>query len=311
MAKSRKVLYKSLSRLSKRLHKHRRESIKYGKINQRAPDNRLSALALPAVNPFLHAVAKAKHAEQVKRDRAEPDEPILVDYLPKPEPAPLRLAKHTNIFDTTKEETPSEQKNARISASILYVRYHSLDASLLARNVIPDRFKEDGIDEELLRKKVLKDSNRWQTDIMMFYLAGLQAIVQEMGGPELWKTATRKERLAVFGLVYDSGPLDMAIAALATAAPVVPLRDIYSDTTDDHLRWQRFHRQIFVTTCEDVFQLRIAGSQDKRKECFKRWKAVTASKEVQDLGLGGVGEVPVTWITSERRRQKRKPISFE
>ena len=310
MEANRDALYDAVSRLTRRLRKHRHNQLKRRKTQCSRNLAQLSSLSIPSVNPFLYEVQKVKHEERVRRNRSKPDDPIEIQHLPQSSPTSLRLAKSARTFDTTKAMA-SQRKLARLSATVLYVRYHHLEDSMIARYILSDRLEGEDIAQQLLVKKILKDSIRYQTQIMSFYLSGVHATIRAMGGLELWSAATKQQRQTVFGLIFDSRPLDMATSALATAASAIPLSDIFSDDTKDHLKWQQYHRYVFVSTCESVFQLRIDANEDRRKECYKRWKAISNDKEVTALGLGGVEDIPVPWITSGRRRQVLKVIPSE
>ena len=82
--------------------------------------------------------------------------------------------------------------------------------------------------------------------------------MKEMGGLEVWKRATTKEKLATFAKHFDQYSLDGATASLWPMAYAVPLQHILSDNTPLHSKWQRFHRTVFLLACEVTFQLRLA-----------------------------------------------------
>ena len=184
MASNRDSFYHALGALTRRLRKIKRGQLKRRKAQRSQNRAQLLLLNILVINLFLFEVFKSKHEERVRRNRCKPNDPIEVQYLQETPPTSLYLAKNAKTFDITKAMA-SEGKLARLSATILYVRYHDLKDSVIARHILPDRLGGKDLAQQLLVTKILKDSNRYQTQIMSFYLAGVYAIIQTINGFEL------------------------------------------------------------------------------------------------------------------------------
>ena len=63
------------------------------------------------------------------------------------------------------------------------------------------------------------------------------------------------------------------------------LQATFSDTTPLHLKWQKYHRSVFVLFCEDTFRLRVSPAKDCSKACCCLWKTLTSRKRFKDLEL--------------------------
>ena len=101
-------------------------------------------------------------------------------------------------------------------------------------------------------------------------------------------------------------PLDVANAALGPVAKHVLLIVIFFDTSDQHLRWQKFHRLVFVLACEDVFQFNITGPNTGGREPYERWKTMTEAEKFDELNLGDINDIPV-----KRTLTYQKPVLRE
>ena len=330
MSAMRRRLNHSLRRLSRNLRRHRHQIMRLRKIAKSAgkgtqnatsgevdtgnpsdvpgvtSSNGLLKMPLPAVSPFLYQAEKAKQLEYAKRGRNIKDESVSVSYLTASPPTPLCKAGTAQMFDD-EVDVASDENSARLVAAVLYARYHDVDSSTLARYVIPKRLRQNEAVKKALLDRIFNDCNRYQTRIMSFYLAGVTAFVKEMGGLEAWKGETSSARLKMFERAFSMCPLDTAIAALGPVAFAVPLMDIFSDTSDEHLKWQNFHRQVFVHVCEYVFTLRLASTTDRKRDCFSNWRSLMGQTGFRELDLGGMDDVPVTWgsLVSRRIRHPR------
>ena len=161
-------------------------------------------------------------------------------------------ARDVDLYETTVELAFDATKARRIAAT-LYARFHYLDDSILDRFIVPSRIHAKTGAKCTLMDTLKDDCDGYQTTIMTFYAQGVKQLVKTMGGLEVWLAATTATRLEIFGRVFDSKPLDMAEAALETAAKNVPLAEIFSDRTEDHCKWQLFHRTVLQFACEDTF----------------------------------------------------------
>ena len=130
---------------------------------------------------------------------------------------------------------------------------------------------------------------------MKFYLAGVRLAVKMMGGLETWTAASVASREQTFARIFDAYPLDIAAASLGPIAHAVPLQDIFSNDTAIHLKWQRFHKLVFVMTCDATFRHRIAPGRDCRKNAYGEWQGMIAGPMFEELELGELEDMPVKW----------------
>ena len=218
-------------------------------------------------------------------------------------------ARDIELYDNT-VETAFDTNHARSIAATVYARYHYIDSSTLVRFVVPARL-EQKIGTKTLLETMTNDCDRYQNSIMSFYLAGVKEAVQILGGLSAWEAAGSTQRLVVFGKIFDTAPLDMAVAALGQAAFAVPVREIFSDSTADHQKWQQFHRTVFQYACEDTFSLRVSQSKDMRMTCFKRWRGMIANASFDKMDLGPMDDIPVNWGSIVSRKQRAVRIASD
>ena len=88
-------------------------------------------------------------------------------------------------------------------------------------------------------------------------------------------------------------PVDVAYAALSPVAKDVPVCAIFSVTTAEHIKWQRFHGLVFVLACEDAFEYKVA--QEAGRKPYDRWKTMTQAAEFGKLELRDMDDIPVNW----------------
>ena len=88
----------------------------------------LSAMALPALNPFLVAAEIIK--QEYDRSRNRKQRSMKLNYLLPKSPTPIRTAKEIKTYDIN-VPTTSGFLNARIIAKNLYARQHCIDSSAL------------------------------------------------------------------------------------------------------------------------------------------------------------------------------------
>lgn len=193
---------------------------------------------------------------------------------------------------------------ARRVAATLYARFLYIDDSTLERFIVPSHLHAKTGAKCTLMDTMKDDCDGYQTSIMTFYAKGVKQLVTSMEGLEVWLAATTATRLEVFRRIFDFAPLDMAMVALGTAANNVPIHEIFSDQTEDHLKWRLFHRKVFQFACEDTFALRTAVDDANRMECLAMWKGVIPSESFEEMDLGPKDEIPVNWgsILSRRNR---------
>ncbi|KAG7008281.1 hypothetical protein G7Y79_00006g019010 [Physcia stellaris] len=289
-----------VTKTAKRGHKSVESRMVYWKVE----DGQISSL--PPRNPFLFARAISNHEGRVARNRAAKDETIGIEHSVANPSTALLKAGDVGIFGASDELSGiSRGRAVRALAATLYCRYHWLDKSTLANKLNLSRLGSiPGLEAELLTR-ITGDFDKYQTEIMDIYIDGVKETVASTGGLKAWKEHTDKgKRMKTFGEIFDSAPLDVAVATLQPLIHAVPLQDIWSDNSPDHVRWQLFHRLVFVETCELVYSWRLEPLTDSRKRCYKEWKQMTKSQAFNDLGIGGVDDIPISWAKLDGQRQQ-------
>lgn len=233
----------------------------------------------------------------------------LVEERAEPRETPIQTAARADYFNPFRE-TSVEQETLKHMCATLYARYHRLEDNDIHRLLMPDRFSPITPHRELRVKKVTPFETNFQNYIQTFYILGLRATINMMGGLQVWRRSRISQRMAVYEEIWCWDPLAMAIAALGNVAYAVFLEDIFSSDTVVHKKWQIFHKAVFLWTCEDVWSFRIGpGDPDAlRFECYKAWKGVVRDKCFKVLDLGEPGEIPVRWgsvYNTGRRRAVR------
>lgn len=275
--------------------------------------DKLAATSVLSVNSFLYAAELLSHHENVRLGRRDEGEAVEVHYIMPNPSTSFQKAGDAGLFKPD-ADGGFERNMVMAIAAAIYARYHFRDQSTLAHYIFPSRIsKVPGLKAEILRVIKKKDA-KFQHGIMEIYLVDVHAIVEQMSGMSVWETSTEETRLDVFGRVFDDASMDVAIAGLRGVAYAVSLRDIFSDSTDEHLLWQKFHRMVFIQTCEKVYTLRIAAPKDKRMQVFEWWKIMIAGALFKEMGLGEMDDIPITLGSLDSRRTRiprttERPIS--
>ncbi|KAG7004537.1 hypothetical protein G7Y79_00024g054870 [Physcia stellaris] len=264
-------------------------------------DDALCDISVPAENPFLVAAAYLKKNSYLKRDRGDGSD-LALKVLVQPRQTKIYTAREAKTYDNT-VRLPLDIKNARLISKNLYARTHYLDSSTLVQCIVPARLNEKCGENTSLLDTLTSDCDQYQTRIMKFYLAGVRLAVKMMGGLEMWTAASVASREQTFARIFDAYPLDIAAASLGPIAHAVPLQDIFSNDTAIHLKWQRFHKLVFVMTCDATFRHRIAPGRDCRKNAYGEWQGMIAGPMFEELELGELEDMPVKWGTGVVRNR--------
>ena len=177
----------------------------------------------------------------------------------------------------------------------LYARTQYLDYSTLVQCIVPAKLNKKCGENTSLLDTLTDDCYQHQTRIMKFYLAGVSLGVKMMGGLRWWTAASVASREETFARIFDAYPLDIAAASLDPIAHAVPLQDIFSNNTALHLKWQRFHKLVFVMTCDATFRHRIAPGHDLRQNAHREWQGMIAGRMLEGLKLGDMEDMPLKW----------------
>ena len=207
-------------------------------------------------------------------------------------PTPIAHAKDIGFFDT---EIAAQHEDAtfRGMSAALYVRYHQLPDDKHHLYTIPARFtaRHPG------RKLGLIVAKKWftifQNNIMAIYFRGMQLLISKMGGLPVWAQATPNQRAEIYRLVWFQCKTAMATAMCGTCAGSFPIKDVFSDSSPEHVKWQTAIRRVFVYTCEQVYLLRIL--KDDKIKMYKWWKGIMFHPNFQEGGrlpLAGLRTYP-------------------
>jgi hypothetical protein len=108
--------------------------------------------------------------------------------------------------------------------------------------------------------------------------------------------ATIDQRNQLYDKLFLQDPVAMHKAFLAQLHAVVPMEDIWSDTTATHIKWQRFYATTFRWACEDTLIHRISGPKDDNMAYHAAFRSYTERDQVLKLNLGGRDDIPVKWM---------------
>ena len=254
-------------------------------------------------NPFLIAQEQLNYDYEAKRGRIKPGRMLEIKVLLNPESIPIYTAKEADTWNP-EHETASDEKNSRAIAACLYSRTHHVDNNTLLRFILPAHLnKRFGAKQSLIRT-IIDAGDQWQACIMKFFRVGVRLVVNSMGGLKIWQDAGRAERVRMYGKLFDMNPLNVAYAAWGPVARYVPLGAIFSDTTAQHTKWQKFHRLVFVSACEDAFEHKIAKTADSELGAYDKWKIMTEAEEFNELELEDMDDIPMNRGSDLLRHRK-------
>ena len=257
---------------------------------QIAPRTSLTNFLLPLPHPFI-STEKRLRKKQSTQETLASDSPEEITTRLIVSRKELKLAKDCGYFDTDYEAAHADD-GQRHMIGAFYARYHDFDDDEKAL-LIPKRHASKSVSRYADRGAIMRWRSRFQTQIMAIYLEGMKLVIEKMGGLTLWRLTTRQERLAVYRRLCDFDPPGVTMACLGPVAKYVPVANIFSDNTPLHVKWQRFHRTIFVWTCEHVFFERLATDEDNCRKCFNSWRNMVNTQDFQLLNLGSHLEIPV------------------
>lgn len=275
--------------------------------------NPIPASTVPPLNQFLIA-AQMQSARRGTLPKPTPDlnlnqfwQPF---YRPPPlRPTPIQTAGEGDYFNGSQEHT-FEERAVRHMCSSFYARFHHYEPSDIARYLVASRFPKKSALTEHWHERISDLPSKYQTYIMDWYVVGLRATINQMGGLAQWQKSAPAQRMEVYEALWRQDYLGMAKASLGTTAIAVPLYDIFSDTSALHIKWQKFHKTVFCWTCEDVWRFRIAPEVDRRIECFDAWRSLPQDPRLDAMRLGDVDEIPISWagVYDTGRRKKLKAV---
>ncbi|SMQ50558.1 unnamed protein product [Zymoseptoria tritici ST99CH_3D7] len=158
---------------------------------------------------------------------------------------------------------------------------------------------------EQLHAVLSKHVNDLQTRIMDWLEVRLYRFVDQTGGREVWKGATKKERCTAYKAALKQFPVSIFTGLLgAETAAHLDLGSIWSNHGDIDLTRQEHCVCMFLQLCEIVYLYIIAPLTEGVSESFMTtmrtgyWKAVKTMVYVQPLlvaltpRLGGLGDIP-------------------
>ena len=129
----------------------------------------------------------------------------------------------------------------------------------------------------------------------------MNALVKDNGGLELWQTATDEHRAEVITKLFDKYPTVISKRAFSYEDESVHFEIIFSRLDKDTAPWQKMIRIKFVKLALETYEAMVENNDLRRLEAF--WGKVSRCKEIADLKLGGVGNVPC-----RRRTEPARPL---
>ncbi|KAI9714965.1 MAG: hypothetical protein M1812_006278 [Candelaria pacifica] len=137
------------------------------------------------------------------------------------------------------------------------------------------------------RRQLADWQKTWQNGTLTFCLEGVKAIVRATGGHNVWLTSTTEQRSQLFNAYYSQGPQSMAESLFNKVVDAVDIPGIYTDTSEEHLKWQRYGIQISVSICKPSY--RVPPSQNSGDYRAQWGSDKPAAHTKGDITLAEVG----------------------
>jgi hypothetical protein len=176
--------------------------------------------------------------------------------------------------------------------------------------VFPHLPPEDQHMAHLFNKDVRKLLASIKSKTTGVYLKGVTTLVIRTGGRITWRRATHKQRLAVYGAVWDQDPYSMAMKTNPLVNQYVDFDAIYQSYTPEAMKWRRFARMAFMLLCDKKYNI-CAGARRSARFAL-RWEEIFKGRSsIQALGIGGPEEVPSKRPSIMKLRQHRRTTGGE
>ena len=118
--------------------------------------------------------------------------------------------------------------------------YHFIDI------ILPPRHKGRSANRAYWQKQITNYFNQITSSIHIWNLAGLKRTINESGGIFTWRHSNRRQRMAFFSAIWSQNPFDIAQGSAGFASVSVPFDIIYSRSSAEYNKWQRFHKTMFI-----------------------------------------------------------------
>ena len=250
------------------------------------PDGEMESLTkkAPAINQFLGNVS----------DDAVLDEPC--------ETLTLAGDAIADYFNTSIEAGHEDDAQRGVAATV-YFRRHCIGDSDMRTLIAPKRHTTKSPNYQLNRDRYMKWQTKFQGKIFKWLTNGVEATYKEMGGSEVFKNATAKDRRDLWTAIFEQHPRQMAKGSLGSVAGSVPVDEIFSASSVTHRKWQAYLKTTFVWAADNVYMaLYITGDM---KACRDAWKAMPNAAPFKELKLGPMDQTPVKagGVYDQGRRQ--------
>jgi len=222
-------------------------------------------------------------------------------------PIPIITAGEMGYFDTG-VEVNNEKETCRHVIQLIGIRFHYLADADIVSKTMPARLTGNAALKYACRESQKREYYQLQTSVQAWHFAGLKRTINAMGVRN-WRSSTVEERRSVLGAVWDQNPVEMARGSVGVAKHAVPIDIIFSDASELHLVWRRFHKTMFLWTCELLFRYRIRDpKQDQRLQCIEQWKNLPLRPILKQLKLGDHSAIPVQYsLGASSRHIPRAP----
>ncbi|MCJ1435840.1 hypothetical protein MMC27_005216 [Xylographa pallens] len=210
-------------------------------------------------------------------------------------PRPITTARDIKVFESTTES--SHDDRYFFLASLLIInRYHYLSDENIARFILPKRwFAKDAL-RQIHTEKLRKQQTVYQNHVIKNFITGFNDLIS-MTGRDRWDVSTPEQREKFYELLYKSGPFAMISMSVGRAAIILPLPDLFSDMTSDlHSLWRTFYKTMLMWSLEAVWEHVIKPKDESSaamSKLYQKWKQMPSHDLIENLGLGGVEEIPV------------------
>ncbi len=148
-------------------------------------------MPLPAINPFLVAanLVRMKRGGTIEIAKDQVSKSNALVLLDLDEKVSLRYAGEGQFFDTNIVHKHEDDVPSQCCAAV-YARYHYITETMIARLLVPQRHADHSAGRAMHRRQILKWQTQFQTHVMKIYHAGVNLLVEEMGGLGEWSNTT-------------------------------------------------------------------------------------------------------------------------
>lgn len=148
-----------------------------------------------------------------------------------------------------------ETYGRHMAQAVYFVAHQITQPFEVLRSTMPPSMATHSEEYAALETKRERQQQNWQCSILHnFCYKGVLGTVKTVGiGPCWWNSRATNERLAIWAMLWDDCALNLALTMYSCLAETVNFRAIYSHSSEEALRWQRFMKHVFCEICDSGY----------------------------------------------------------